>query len=88
MVKNFRRDGGGVAQLDLDRMTLIGPDPKAVLAERKSFLIVASDDILKLFNREFNPVPARRLNQLLDQDPAGLAEAETDLLRPMPQHKA
>ena len=39
----------GVTQLDLDRMTLIGPDQKAVLTERKSLLVVAGDDILKLF---------------------------------------
>src|SRR5690348_2343233 len=27
VVKNFRGGGGGVSQLDLDRMTLIGSDP-------------------------------------------------------------
>src|SRR5262249_47305569 len=86
VVKNFRRGSGGVPQLDLDRMTLTGSDPKAVLAERKSFLIIASDDILKLFECEFNPVLARRFDQLLNRRPAGLVEAETDLLGLMPQH--
>src|SRR5215510_8432047 len=69
-------------------MTLIGPDQKAILAERKSLLVVAGDYILKLFEREFKPSPARRFNQLLHRRPAGLVEAETDLLGLMPQHKA
>jgi len=43
-------------------MALIGPYTEAVLAERKSFLIVANDDILKLFEREFNPATARRFD--------------------------
>src|SRR5215470_2929100 len=55
MEKNIRRGGRGVTQLDLDRMTLIGPDQKAVLTERKSLLVAAGDDILKLFERKFNP---------------------------------
>src|SRR5215510_10207765 len=88
MVKNFRRGARGVTQLDLDRMTLIGPDRKAVLTERKSFLVVDGDDIVKLFAREFNPVPARRLNYLLDPRPAGFVEIETDLFGPMSQHQA
>src|SRR5215813_3069692 len=88
VVKNFRRDGRVVSQLDLDRMALIGPDPKAVLAERKSFLVVAGDYILKLFEREFKPLAARRFDQPLHRGPAGLVEAETDLLGLMPQHQA
>src|SRR5215813_13117784 len=69
-------------------MALISPDPKAVLAERKSLLIIAGDDILKLFEREIKPAPARRFNQPLHRRPARLVEAEADLLGLMPQHQA
>src|SRR5262245_62786631 len=69
-------------------MALISPDPKSVLAQRKSLLVVAGYDILKLFEREFKPAPARRFNQLPHRRPAGLVEAETDLLGLMPQHQA
>jgi hypothetical protein len=65
-------------------MTLISPDPKAVLAERKSLLAIAGDYILKLFEREIKPAPARRFNQPRRRRPAGLVEAETDLLGLMP----
>ena len=87
MEKNFGRGGRAVSQLNLDRMALIGPDPKAVLAERKSFLVVARHDILKFFEREFKPAPARRFNQLPHRRPAGRVETETDLLGLMPQHQ-
>lgn len=63
MVKNIRRGGRGVTQLDLDRMTLISPDRKAVLTERKSLLVIAGDDILKLFEHKYNPALARSFNQ-------------------------
>jgi hypothetical protein len=88
VVKNFRRDGRGVSQLDLDRMPLIGPDPKAVITERKSLLVVTDDDILKFFKREFNPMCARRFDQSLYGHPAGFVGFETDLFGLMPQHKA
>src|SRR5262249_47189951 len=83
-----RRGGRGVTQLDLDRMTLVGPDRKAVLTERKSLFVVAGDDILKLFERKFNPAQARSFNQFLHGRPTGLAEPEADLFRLMPQHEA
>ena len=76
VVKNFGRGGGGVSQLDLDRMALIGPDPEAVLAERKSLLVVPDDDILKLLEREFKPPPARRFDQLQRRRPAGPVQAD------------
>src|SRR5215475_2559931 len=88
MVKNIRRGGRGVTQLDLDRMTLIGPDRKAVLTERKSLLIVASDYILKLFERKFNPALARGFNQFPHRRPTGLAEPEAYLFRLVSQHEA
>src|SRR5215510_480478 len=88
MEKNIRRGCRGVTQLDLDRMTLIGPDRKAILTERKSLLVVAGDDILKLFERKFNPALARSFNQFLHGRPTGLAEPEADLFRLMPQHEA
>src|SRR5262245_11083221 len=87
MVKNIWLVGRGVTQLDLDRMTLIGPDRKAVLTERKSLLVVAGDDILKLFERKFNPALARSFNQFLYGRPTGLAEPEADLFRLMSQHE-
>jgi len=88
MVKNIRRGGRGVTQLDLDRMTLIGPDRKAILTERKSLLVVAGDDILKLFERKFNPALARSFNQFLYGRPTGLAEPEAELFRLMSQREA
>lgn len=88
MIKNIRRGGRGVTQLDLYRMTLIGPDPKAVLTKRKSLLVIAGDDILKLFERKYNPALARSFDQFLNGRPTRLTEPEADLLRLMSQHEA
>ncbi len=46
-----RRLGGRVIQFDVDRMTLVGSDLQAIVAEGKSLLVVLLDDRCQLFAR-------------------------------------
>jgi hypothetical protein len=48
VVEQLRRGCRLVAKIDLDGVALAGPDARAVLADRKSALIVVGDDVVEL----------------------------------------
>jgi hypothetical protein len=54
VIKDFRRHLGRILQIDLNRMSLTGPNPLAILAESKSLLRVCRHYLLELIERERN----------------------------------
>ena len=88
VIKHGGRRGRFIAQLNLNRMSLIGTNAQAVVTERKTLFVIRLNDVFELRARQRLAVLLQGGEQFINGDPALCVELQTDLLRFVPQDQA
>ena len=78
VVKGFWRRGGSQAEVDLDRVTLIGPDSFAVFGNDEAAFVVGLDDVLKLVAGDFSSVARELVEKVANVGPSLRIERDAD----------
>jgi hypothetical protein len=77
-----------VAEIDLNRVTLVGPDVKAVLAKRESLLIASRHYMDEVLAGERVAGIMASDEQLVNRCPSGVVERETECVRLVAEDEA
>lgn len=88
VIENLGRWTRLIAEFNLGRVSLAGPDLLPIGADREPLLVVVGHNVVQFGPRDRCPVRRTREQELVDANPSGTVQHESNFVGPMTQDVA